>query len=99
MTEATFTPMDAPGASGTPLTIALGADYAPGPGGAECMRIPFREDLVDEQGGLANGVVIALLDPARGFAVAMAPRRRAEMEGRELRIGAVATVDLPGAYV
>jgi acyl-coenzyme A thioesterase PaaI-like protein len=100
MTEATFTPME-PSGRGTPLTLALGGDYTTGPGGAECMRVPFRADLVDDpqQGGIANGVVIALLDQACGFAVAMALRGRAEMEGRELRMGSMATLDLRVDYV
>jgi acyl-coenzyme A thioesterase PaaI-like protein len=78
---------------GTPLSLAMGfetlSDRACG------MRVAFRADLVGDpaQGGLAGGVVFALLDQTCGMAIGIALRNRAEAEGRALAMGGMATLD------
>src|SRR5579864_5273338 len=78
---------------GTPLSLALGFETL---GDRPCaMRAPFRDDLVGDpaDGGLAGGVIFALLDQTCGMAISLALRARAEAEGRELRMGGMATLD------
>jgi len=78
---------------GTPLSLAMGfetlSDRACG------MRAPFRAELVGDpaQGGLAGGVVFALLDQTCGMAIGIALRDRAEGEGRLPVMGGMATLD------
>jgi acyl-coenzyme A thioesterase PaaI-like protein len=92
-------------ARGTPQSAALGVHMVArqtvsGQDG-EVMRVPFRADLVGDPaaGGLANGVVFTLLDQACGYAISSALRERAEGEGRELRMGGMATLDFRIDYV
>ena len=78
---------------GTPLSLALGFETL---ADRPCaMRAPFRDDLVGDplDGGLAGGVIFALLDQTCGMAISQALRARAEAEGRELRTGGMATLD------
>ena len=78
---------------GTALSLALGFETL---ADRPCaMRAPFRADLVGDpaQGGLAGGVIFALLDQTCGMAIGLALRARAEAEGRELRPGGMATLD------
>ncbi len=78
---------------GTALSLALGFETLADQG---CrMRAPFRDDLVGdpETGALAGGVIFALLDQTCGMAISFALRARAEAEGRELRMGGMATLD------
>src|ERR1700689_453832 len=78
---------------GTPLSLAMGfetlSDRACG------MRVGFRADLVGDpaQGGLAGGVVFALLDQTCGMAIGIALRDRAGDEGRGMAMGGMATLD------
>jgi acyl-coenzyme A thioesterase PaaI-like protein len=80
-------------ARGTALSLAMGfetlSDRACG------MRAPFRAELVGDpaQGGLAGGVVFALLDQTCGMAIGIAMRDRAEGEGRLPIMGGMATLD------
>src|SRR5665213_1204594 len=80
-------------ARGTPLSLAMGfetlSDRACG------MRVGFRSDLVGDpaQGGLAGGVIFALLDQTCGMAIGIALRARFEAEGRALAMGGMATLD------
>jgi len=78
---------------GTALSLALGFETLTDRPCA--MRAPFREDLVGDpaEGGLAGGVIFALLDQTCGMAISTALRARAEAEGRELRPGGMATLD------
>jgi len=87
-------------ARGTPQSLALGVTIGEGDGGGS-MRAPFRADLVGDPalGGLADGVVYTLLDQACGAAVGVAVKARAEMQGRELAMGAMATLDFRIDYV
>ena len=77
----------------TPLSLAMGfetlSDRACG------MRVGFRADLVGDpaQGGLAGGVVFALLDQTCGMAIGIALRDRAEGQGRMPVMGGMATLD------
>jgi acyl-coenzyme A thioesterase PaaI-like protein len=78
---------------GTPLSLALGFETL---SERPCaMRAPFRADLVGDpaEGGLAGGVIFALLDQTCGMAIGLALRSRAETEGRELHPGGMATLD------
>jgi acyl-coenzyme A thioesterase PaaI-like protein len=87
-------------ARGTPQSLALGVDIGEGWGGG-LMRAPFRADLVDDPalGGLANGVIYTLLDQACGAAIGVAVKARGETQGRELAMGAMATLDFRIDYV
>ena len=78
---------------GTALSIALGFETLADPSCA--MRAPFRADLVGDpaDGALAGGVIFALLDQTCGMAISLTLRARAETEGRELRMGGMATLD------
>jgi acyl-coenzyme A thioesterase PaaI-like protein len=80
-------------ARGTALSMALGFETLTDRGCA--MRAPFRDDLVGDpaEGALAGGVIFALLDQTCGMAISLALRGRAEGEGRELRMGGMATLD------
>ncbi|HEY1427477.1 MAG TPA: PaaI family thioesterase [Caulobacteraceae bacterium] len=80
-------------ARGTALSLALGFETLNDR--PATMRAPFREDLVGDpaEGGLAGGVIFALLDQTCGMAISMALRARAEAEGRELQMGGMATLD------
>lgn len=80
-------------ARGTALSVALGFETLTDRPCA--MRAPFRADLVGDplEGGLAGGVIFALLDQTCGMAISQALRARAEAEGRELRMGGMATLD------
>jgi acyl-coenzyme A thioesterase PaaI-like protein len=80
-------------ARGTALSLALGFETLTD--SPATMRAPFRADLVGDptEGGLAGGVIFALLDQTCGMAISMALRGRAESEGRELRMGGMATLD------
>ncbi len=80
-------------ARGTALSLALGFETLTDK--PATMRAPFRADLVGDpaEGGLAGGVIFALLDQTCGMAISMALRGRAEAEGRELRMGGMATLD------
>jgi acyl-coenzyme A thioesterase PaaI-like protein len=100
MTEA-FAPPTGPEMSrGTPQSLALDVQFVTGPDG-DAMHVPFRADLVGDPalGGLSDGVIVTLLDQACGFAIGTALRGRAELEGRELRMGAMATLDFRIDYV
>jgi len=101
MTDVMTTDQSQIAARGTPQSNALGVDFVPGPDGADQMRVPFRDDLVGDpaSGGLADGVVYTLLDQACGFAISSALRNIAGMEGRELRMGGMATLDFRIDYV
>jgi acyl-coenzyme A thioesterase PaaI-like protein len=59
------------------------------------MRVGFRSDLVGDpaEGGLAGGVVFALLDQTCGMAIGIALRARFEAEGRTPAMGGMATLD------
>jgi acyl-coenzyme A thioesterase PaaI-like protein len=78
---------------GTPLSLEMGfvtlGDRACG------MRVGFRPDLVGDpaHGGLAGGVVFALLDQTCGMAIGIALRSRFEAEGRTMAMGGMATLD------
>ena len=87
-------------ARGTPQSLALGVETGEGPGGGS-MRAPFRADLVVDPalGGLADGVIYTLLDQACGAAIGVAVKARADMQGRELAMGAMATLDFRIDYV
>ena len=87
-------------ARGTPQSLALGVDVGEGWGGG-LMRAPFRADLVGDPalGGLADGVIYTLLDQACGAAIGVAVKARAGMQGRELAMGAMATLDFRIDYV
>jgi acyl-coenzyme A thioesterase PaaI-like protein len=78
---------------GTALSLALGFETLEDR--ACAMRAPFRDDLVGDpaEGGLAGGVIFALLDQTCGMAIGQALRARAEAEGRALRPGGMATLD------
>jgi acyl-coenzyme A thioesterase PaaI-like protein len=78
---------------GTALSLALGFETLTDRPCA--MRAPFRAELVGDpaQGGLAGGVVFALLDQTCGMAIGLALRAHAEAEGRELKPGGMATLD------
>lgn len=78
---------------GTALSLALGFETLEDR--ACAMRAPFRDDLVGDpaEGGLAGGVIFALLDQTCGMAIGHALRARAEAEGRALRPGGMATLD------
>jgi len=78
---------------GTALSSALGFETLTDRPCA--MRAPFRTDLVGDpaEGGLAGGVIFALLDQTCGMAIGQALRAQAEAEGRELRPGGMATLD------
>jgi uncharacterized protein (TIGR00369 family) len=80
-------------ARGTPLSLAVGFETLTDR--ACAMRAPFRDDLVGDpaEGGLAGGVIFALMDQTCGMAIGLAMRARAEAEGRELRPGGMATLD------
>ncbi|HVM99341.1 MAG TPA: PaaI family thioesterase [Caulobacteraceae bacterium] len=80
-------------ARGTALSLAMGFETLSDRGCV--MRAPFRDDLVGDpaEGGLAGGVIFALLDQTCGMAISFALRARAEAEGRELRPGGMATLD------
>ncbi len=78
---------------GTALSRALGFEYL---ADRPCaMRAPFRADLVGDpaDGGLAGGVIFALLDQTCGMAIGVAMRAGAEAAGREHRWGGMATLD------
>ena len=80
-------------ARGTALSLAMGFETL---SDRVCsMRAPFRQELVGDpaQGGLAGGVVFALLDQTCGMAIGVALRNRAEGEGRALSMGGMATLD------
>jgi acyl-coenzyme A thioesterase PaaI-like protein len=81
-------------ARGTALSLALGFETLIERATAT-MRAPFRDDLVGDpaEGGLAGGVIFALLDQTCGMAISVALRSRAGAEGRELRMGGMATLD------
>jgi acyl-coenzyme A thioesterase PaaI-like protein len=81
-------------ARGTALSLALGFETLVDRPTAT-MRAPFRADLVGDpaEGGLAGGVIFALLDQTCGMAISLALRGRAEGEGRELQMGGMATLD------
>jgi acyl-coenzyme A thioesterase PaaI-like protein len=59
------------------------------------MRVGFRADLVGDpaEGGLAGGVIFALLDQTCGMAIGIALRTGFEAEGRTLAMGGMATLD------
>jgi acyl-coenzyme A thioesterase PaaI-like protein len=78
---------------GTALSLALGFETLTDR--ACAIRAPYRGDLVGDpaEGGLAGGVIFALLDQTCGMAIGHALRARAEAEGRELRLGGMATLD------
>jgi uncharacterized protein (TIGR00369 family) len=80
-------------ARGTALSLALGFETLTDR--ACAMRAPFRAELAGDpaEGGLAGGVIFALLDQTCGMAISQALRARAEAEGRELRPGGMATLD------
>jgi len=80
-------------ARGTALSLAMGFETLTD--GRCAMRAPFRDDLVGDpaEGGLAGGVIFALLDQTCGMAISFALRARAEAEDRELRPGGMATLD------
>lgn len=100
MTDESPEPLGSLMTRGTPQSAALGVEMGEGPGGG-FMRAPFRADLVGDPalGGLADGVVYTLLDQACGYAVSLALKSRAEMQGRELAMGAMATLDFRIDYV
>jgi acyl-coenzyme A thioesterase PaaI-like protein len=83
---------------GTPQSNALGIETSEDGG---VMRVPFRADLVGDLalGGLADGVIVTLLDQACGYAISAAVMARTDMAGRELRMGAMATLDFRIDYV
>jgi acyl-coenzyme A thioesterase PaaI-like protein len=87
-------------ARGTPQSLALGVETGGGAGGG-LMRAPFRADLVGDPalGGLADGVIYTLLDQACGGAIGIALKARSEMQGRELAMGGMATLDFRIDYV
>jgi acyl-coenzyme A thioesterase PaaI-like protein len=78
---------------GTALSLALGFETLTDRGCA--MRAPFREDLVGDpsEGGLAGGVVFALLDQTCGMAIGIALRDRAGDGGLAMTMGGMATLD------
>jgi acyl-coenzyme A thioesterase PaaI-like protein len=80
-------------ARGTALSLALGFETLIDR--ACAMRAPFRGELGGDPagGGLAGGVIFALLDQTCGMAISQALRARAEAEGREPRPGGMATLD------
>src|SRR5580692_7759801 len=63
---------------GTALSLALGFETLTDR--ACAMRAPFRDDLVGDpaDGGLAGGVIFALLDQTCGMAISLAVRARYE---------------------
>jgi acyl-coenzyme A thioesterase PaaI-like protein len=78
---------------GTPLSLAMEFETLTD---RDCgMRVGFRADLVGDpaQGGLAGGVVFALLDQTCGMAIGIALRDRAGDEGRGMAMGGMATLD------
>jgi uncharacterized protein (TIGR00369 family) len=78
---------------GTALSLAMGFETL---SERPCaMRAPFRAELVGDpaEGGLAGGVIFALLDQTCGMAISLALRARAEAEGRQLAMGGMATLD------
>ena len=81
---------------GTALSLALGFETLTDR--AACaMRAPFRADLVGdpEGGGLAGGVIIALLDQTCGMAISFALRGRAEPERARAAAGRHGDAGLP----
>jgi acyl-coenzyme A thioesterase PaaI-like protein len=84
-------------ARGTALSLALGFETLTDPATSQAyaMRAPFRADLVGDpaEGAIAGGVIFALLDQTCGMAISFALRGRAEAEGREPRMGGMATLD------
>jgi acyl-coenzyme A thioesterase PaaI-like protein len=80
---------------GTALSAALGFETLTETGPVARMRAPFRDDLVGDpaEGGLAGGMIFALLDQTCGMAISFALRARAEAEGRALMQGGMATLD------
>ena len=85
---------DAPARS-TPQSRALDFELVAAREGVCEMRLPFRPDLVGDPatGALAGGAIYTLLDQASGMAISGKLKLRAESEGRELRMGAMATLD------
>jgi acyl-coenzyme A thioesterase PaaI-like protein len=100
MTDESPEPPGAQFSLGTPQSLALGVEFAAGEDG-EGMRAPFRAELVGDPtlGGLADGVVVTLLDQACGQAIGAALKIRADMEGRELAMGVMATLDFRVDYL
>ncbi len=78
---------------GTALSLALGFETLID--SACAMRAPFRADLVGDptEGGLAGGVVFALLDQTCGMAIGIALRDRAGAAGLLPMMGGMATLD------
>jgi acyl-coenzyme A thioesterase PaaI-like protein len=78
---------------GTALSTALGFETLTDR--ACAMRVAFRPDLVGDPavGGLAGGVIFALLDQTCGMAIGLALRARGEAEGRAMMMGGMATLD------
>jgi acyl-coenzyme A thioesterase PaaI-like protein len=78
---------------GTALSLAMGFETLTERNCA--MRAPFRDDLVGDptEGGLAGGVVFALLDQTCGMAIGIALRGRAGAAGRAEMMGGMATLD------
>jgi uncharacterized protein (TIGR00369 family) len=78
---------------GTALSLALGFETLADR--ACAMRAPFREDLVGDpaEGGLAGGVIFALLDQTCGMAIGQALRDRVGAAGRMPGFGGMATLD------
>jgi acyl-coenzyme A thioesterase PaaI-like protein len=78
---------------GTALSLALGFETLADR--ACAMRAPFRADLVGDpaEGGLAGGVIFALLDQTCGMAIGLALRDLPGTEDRAPRMGGMATLD------
>jgi acyl-coenzyme A thioesterase PaaI-like protein len=100
MSDETSPPDPGLASRGTPQSTALGVEVRSDALDGR-MHVPFRADLVGDpdQGGLAEGVIVTLLDQACGFAISTALRSRAEADGRELKMGAMATLDFRIDYV
>jgi acyl-coenzyme A thioesterase PaaI-like protein len=78
---------------GTALSLALGFEMLADR--ACAMRAPFHEDLIGDptEGGLAGGVVFALLDQTCGMAIGIALRGRPGAAGGAEMMGGMATLD------
>lgn len=75
-------------ANSTPQAIALGFEAISMAAGRASMRVPWREDLVEEAGSkaLASGVITTLTDHCCGMAVAAVEEDRFPTATLDLRI-------------
>lgn len=74
-----------------PHSAALGLEITSAQPNRCVLRVPFRNELVDHHGGLANGAVSALLDNAGGVAVFCALDAPCDYSTLSLRVEFIAS--------